>query len=116
MNNVDINFLFAKGQKLSQNLIDINRVHQIMLKIKELARNQALEGSKNIDYQQLVVFLHELDQRGDFDGNTDLDTDENEKWQQIIDFMRNNPKLLMQMIPDSDGIDFPDGVDLKNII
>jgi hypothetical protein len=28
-----------------------------------------------------------------------------EKWQKVVSFMRNNPKLLMQMIPGGDIID-----------
>jgi len=38
LNNVDINFLFAKGYGLVDSLIDMNRVYLVMLKIKELAR------------------------------------------------------------------------------
>ena len=33
----------------------------IMNKIKELARTQAIEGSKDINYGSLVNFLHTLD-------------------------------------------------------
>ena len=38
LENVSINFLFAKGSSLSQNLLDTNRIYQIVEKIKELAR------------------------------------------------------------------------------
>jgi len=32
------------------------------------------------------------------------------KWVQVVDFMRKNPKLLLQMLPDSD----PTEEDIKN--
>ena len=61
LNNVDINFLFAKGYGLVDSLIDMNRVYLVMLKIKELARQQAVEGSKDINYDYLVNYLQTLD-------------------------------------------------------
>ena len=67
LQNVDINFLFAKGYDLSESLIDMNRVYLVVLKIKELARKQAIEGSKDINYDELVQFLKDLDVH-----NTDL--------------------------------------------
>lgn len=61
LKNVDINFLFAKGYELSDSLIDLNRVYLVVNKIKELARLQALEGSKDINYDELVLFMKQLD-------------------------------------------------------
>ena len=62
LQNVDINFLFAKGYKLVDNLIDMNRVYLIVDKIKQLARQQAIEGSKDINYDALVLYLREIDE------------------------------------------------------
>lgn len=42
-------------------LIDSRRLHQIMNKIKELAKEQLASGSKEIDYQQLIEFLKNKD-------------------------------------------------------
>lgn len=112
LRNVDINFLFAKGRGLSDALIDQKRVHQIVLKIKELARDQIDNGSKDINYMELVEFLKSKDLgfMGRADGNsafaepepTELDEEADENWAQVVTFMRNNPKLLMQMVPDGD--------------
>jgi hypothetical protein len=32
--------------------------------------------------------------------NEDREREKNEKWEKIVDFMRKNPKILIQMIPD----------------
>ena len=61
LDNVNINFLFAKGFSLVESLIDMSRVYLVMGKIKELARQQAVQGSKDIDYDQLVAYLQQLD-------------------------------------------------------
>lgn len=53
--NVDINFLFSQGDGLNEGLIDEDRIHKIVEKIKELARSQA--DSKEINYQELVAYL-----------------------------------------------------------
>jgi len=42
--------LFAKGGSLSQNLLDANRIYQIVEKIKELARQQVANGNKDINF------------------------------------------------------------------
>jgi predicted GNAT superfamily acetyltransferase len=57
LKNVNINFLFAKGYNLVDSLIDMNRVYLVVNKIKELARQQAISGSKDINYDELVVYL-----------------------------------------------------------
>lgn len=57
LQNVDINFLFAKGGDLRSSLIDLNRVFLVVDRIKVLARQQAEEGSKDINYQELVTFI-----------------------------------------------------------
>ena len=57
LQNVSINFLFAKGGSLSQNLLDPNRIYQIVEKIKELARQQVANGNKDINFDELVAFL-----------------------------------------------------------
>lgn len=112
LRNVDINFLFTKGNRLSEGLIDPKRVHQIVGKIKELAREQVQKGSKDINYMELVEFLKNKDLGfvGRAEGNdafvepekTELDDVADEQWDQVVTFMRNNPKLLMQMVPDGD--------------
>ena len=38
MGNLDVNFLFNKGEKLRFGLIDQHRLYRIMLKIKEIAQ------------------------------------------------------------------------------
>lgn len=63
LGNLDVNFLFNKGEKLRFSLIDQNRLYRIMLKIKEVAHKQIQEsGSKQIDYTEIVSFLQEEDQ------------------------------------------------------
>lgn len=37
LGNIDVNFLFNKGEKLRFGLIDPSRLYRIMLKIKEIA-------------------------------------------------------------------------------
>jgi hypothetical protein len=61
LQNVDINFLFSKGYELGSSLIDMNRVYLVVDKIKELARRQAIDGSTDINYEELVSFLRDLD-------------------------------------------------------
>lgn len=61
LTNIDINFLFAKGQKLQRHLIDQERLFKIMTKIKDLAKKQLEGGSKEIDYKEIVRFLKEKD-------------------------------------------------------
>mmetsp|Transcript_35433 Transcript_35433/g.54210 ORF Transcript_35433/g.54210 Transcript_35433/m.54210 type:complete len:226 (+) Transcript_35433:487-1164(+) len=108
--NVDINFLFSKGQNLTECLIDAKRVFTIVEKIKDLAKEQLARGSKDIDYESLVDFLKKKD-HDLLDENVQDDSfaepqfeptqaEQDDKWNKIIIFMRNNPKLLMQMIPD----------------
>ena len=61
LDNVAINFIFSKGMNLSNDLLDINRIYQIIEKIKQLARAQIDSGSNDIDYLQLVDFLKNKD-------------------------------------------------------
>lgn len=61
LQNVDINFLFAKGGDLRSSLIDLNRIYLVVDRIKVLARQQAEEGSKDINYQELVAYIQQLD-------------------------------------------------------
>ena len=62
LGNLDVNFLFNKGDKLRFSLIDQNRLYRIMMKIKEVAHKQIQEsGSKQIDYTEIVSFLQEED-------------------------------------------------------
>ena len=47
LGNLDVNFLFNKGERLRHGLIDQHRLYKIMLKIKEVAHKQIMEhGSK----------------------------------------------------------------------
>ena len=47
LGNIDVNFLFHKGERLRFGLIDQHRLYKIMLKIKEVAQKQIYEqGSK----------------------------------------------------------------------
>ena len=63
MGNIDVNFMFNKGERLRFSLIDPSRVYKIMLKIKEIAQKQVYErGTKQIDYTEIVQFLEEEDQ------------------------------------------------------
>jgi len=57
LDNVDINFLFNKGQKLTQGLIDQDRLYNIMTKLKDLAYRQLQQGSKEIDYKEIVKYV-----------------------------------------------------------
>lgn len=105
LRNVDINFLFTKGRRLHEGLIDPRRVHQIVGKIKDLARDQVEKGSKDINYMELVEFLRNKDLGfvGSADGDdafaepepTELEELADEQWDHVVTFMRNNPKLLM---------------------
>ena len=61
LNNVDINFVFAKGQGLTEGLIDCDRVYHIVLKIKEVAKQQLSSNSRDIDYELIVSYLKEKD-------------------------------------------------------
>lgn len=62
LGNLDVNFLFNKGDRLRHGLIDQNRLYKIMMKIKEIAQKQIQEkGSKQIDYIAIVAYLEEQD-------------------------------------------------------
>ncbi|CDW76668.1 UNKNOWN [Stylonychia lemnae] len=122
--NIDINFLFNKGEQLRFGLIDQKKAYKLMLKIKEVASQQFERGRKEIDYNEIVKYLK--DQELYEDDNLKLDGDlkvhpnsepiqtkvvEKEvftydHWRQVLDFMRKNPKLLMQMLPDTQDDDY----------
>jgi len=95
-----------------------------MLKIKEVAQKQVYErGSKQIDYTEIVQYLEEEDQyltEGEKSKIHQLQTAhvqrystaepkktkipqeevlDDTKWIQVVDFMRKNPKLMLQMLP-----------------
>lgn len=111
LDNVNINFLFSKGLGLTEGLIDGNRLYQLVEKIKELAREQLRTGSKDIDYGKIVDFLKGRDLGFVETKNcafaepekTEAEAEKKEKWDKILAFMRNNPKLLMQMLPDNES-------------
>jgi hypothetical protein len=96
---------------LSEGLIDSKKLHQVMDKIKQLAKEQLASGSKEIDYSKLIEFLKDKelgfvdDRRDSFEEPVKADgaVEEQERWNSVVDFMRSNPKLLMQMIPDPDS-------------
>lgn len=77
-----------------------------------------MDGSKDIDYEELVTFLHALDRNDKrvLDATSDPQEDQERRWSQIVVFMRNNPKLLMQMIPDGEGLDDFGSAQLDNVI
>ena len=126
LGNLDVNFLFNKGDKLRYSLIDENRLYRIMLKIKEVAQKQIQDkGSKQIDYIEIVSYLEEEDQLlkkgSDYEEfqekynaqqvkyptaeprKTKIPKEEvidENQWIHIVDFMRKNPKLMLQMLPD----------------
>ena len=126
MGNIDVNFMFNKGERLRFSLIDPSRVYKIMLKIKEIAQKQVYErGTKQIDYTEIVQFLEEEDQFLTEGEKSQMHQNQNKhlqrvptaeprktkipieeiddsQWVQIVDFMRKNPKLMLQMLPDTD--------------
>jgi len=57
LDNVDTNFIFNQGVNLATGLIDLDRLYTVMNKIKELAYKQLSNGSKEIDYQEIVKFV-----------------------------------------------------------
>lgn len=100
-----------------------------MLKIKEVAQAQIVEGAggatKQIDYTAIVRFLEEEDQFIEKGAESEIlkhfnneqlryptaeprkskipiaDEVDESQWIHIVDFMRKNPKLMLQMLPDS---------------
>jgi len=57
LDNVDTNFIFNQGVNLATGLIDLDRLYTVMNKIKELAYKQLSNGSKEIDYKEIVKFV-----------------------------------------------------------
>ena len=39
----------------------MNRLYLVVIKIKDLAREKAKDGSKDVNFDQLVTYLSELD-------------------------------------------------------
>lgn len=124
LNNISINFLFKKGEDLRHGLIDPKKAFKVMMKIKEIATLHIDQGIKEIDYNEIVRFLKEEDiydeekkanvfEQEQVDPNDepikskilykDPEPDKPEQWQQVVDFMRKNPRLLLQMLPDFSG-------------
>eukprot|EP00347_Sterkiella_histriomuscorum_P021712 403333026 len=119
LQNIEINFLFNKGDSLRFGLIDQHKAYKLMMKIKEVANIQVERGNKQIDYNEIVKFLQEeelyenekgLQQQQEFEVHPNSEPIKSkvqnnkqritqEMWTQVIDFMRKNPKLLMQMLP-----------------
>ena len=127
LDNVDINFIFNKGTHLTSGLINQDRLYRIMNKLKELAMKQLESGSKEIDYKEIVeyvksedgIFADEFGQKQVAQSRLELDkslkdiVDEPEhvsvanaedekqrRWGECVGFLRKNPKLLLQMLPD----------------
>lgn len=95
---MDVNFLFSKGEGLFNELIDANRVQQVIGKIKDQAKEQEEDNSKDINYSEIVEFLNKKDMGMNVsypENREDL------KWNNVVNFMRANPKLMMEMIPDA---------------
>ena len=61
LDNVDINFIFNKGTSLASGLINQDRLYRIMNKLKELAMKQLENGSKEIDYKEIVEYVKSED-------------------------------------------------------
>ena len=61
LDNVDINFIFNKGTSLACGLINQDRLYRIMNKLKELAMKQLENGSKEIDYKEIVEYVKSED-------------------------------------------------------
>lgn len=57
LDNVDVNFLFNKGTGLARGLINEERLYDIMTKLKELAIKQLEQGSKEINYGEIVAYV-----------------------------------------------------------
>ena len=128
LDNVDINFIFNKGASLATGLIDDTRLFSVMTKLKELAYKQLESGSTQINYREIVeyvrdnegVFASDLNLEGaepkqqlpgvasfkdivvrpDEVGIANQDDEKKRRWGQCVEFLRNNPKLLLQMLPD----------------
>lgn len=72
LDNVETNFLFNKGTRLTNGLIDPDRLWTVMNKLKELARHQLEMGSNEIDYQAIVKFVQK---ESSFFGDTSKPSD-----------------------------------------
>ena len=96
-----------------------------MNKLKELAMKQLENGSKEIDYKEIVeyvknengIFAEEFHEkigpnRLDLDKSlkeivtepetvslANAEDEKNRRWGECMGFLRNNPKLLLQMLP-----------------
>lgn len=58
---MDINFIFNKGTSLASGLINQERLYRIMNKLKQLAIKQLENGSKEIDYKEIVEYVKSED-------------------------------------------------------
>ena len=84
LDNVGVNFMFNQGADLADGLIDSNRLLTVVNKVKAIA-----ETSKVINYDDVANLQPDAQQKGD--------------WNECLQFMRQNPKLMMQMLPDQLG-------------
>ena len=98
LQNVNVNFLFQKGESLYDELIDANRLQQVVQKIKEQAKEKEEDENKDINVAQIADFLREKDMGTN--QRTAKPTDAG--WTGVVSFLRANPKLLMEMIPGSE--------------
>ena len=76
LDNVGVNFMFNEGADLADGLIDSNRLFTMVNKVKAIA-----ETSKVVNYDDVANLQPESQPKGD--------------WQECLQFMRENPKLMM---------------------
>ena len=93
--------MFNQGKKLSNGLIDPDRLFDVMNKVKSM-----VTSSKIISYQEICSYIENeskyiQNQDVDIEGQQHIQDLEERKWSECVDFMRKNPKLMMQMLPDS---------------
>ena len=138
LDNVDINFIFNKGARLANGLIDDQRLFSVMTKLKQLAYKQLENGQTEINYKEIVEYVKDkegvfaddlvsdgatliddqskegkvteraagitsfkdLVRRPDEVGIANEEDEKNRRWGECVEFLRNNPKLLLQMVPD----------------
>ena len=94
IDDIPVNFLFARGTDLRSNLIDIERAFRIVKKIDEGEGTSMAKAARELDDEARSQVTSNVEPPPDAPSPA-------AKWSSVVHFMRANPKILMQIIPDS---------------
>ena len=80
--------MYKEGPSLKSGLIDETRLFSVITRVKQLA-----DSSKLVNYEQVREYTSTLPTSGSKHSER--------KWDECVQFMRENPKLMLRMLDES---------------